>query len=467
VWWIYDCLVVAIVWLGLVPFTIVQIVRRVATLEDLRQRLARVTLPSPRGVRIVVHAVSAGEMTAAGAFIKTLAAVRPDWTVVLTSGTRDGALLADALRTRLPSIEAAISLPWDRRRAIGRWLQSLGCSAVVVVEPEIWPNLFDACGRHEVPLLLVNGHIYPRDVARYRLAKRFFRRVLRLPRWIGVQSDVERGRFEEIGAPAERMTVTGSLKFDVAAIDWSAGLADRIKPAQGAGPTIIGGSTYGLEEVALLEALERLRPQVKGLRMILAPRYVTRARGVAATAASFGFRTVLGSALAASAEPWQVLVVDRLGELAALYALADVAFVGGTMIPRGGHNVLEPAARGRSPVVGPFTEHISEFVDGLTAAGGVVRLQDAQSSTLGDAIEGLLVDDELRRESGTRAREYCLGRMGAADQSVIALIDCVERQAGAAPVSARGPRRAPPETWRLDANDAASSEAAATPRQGW
>ena len=132
------------------------------------------TLPSPRGPRIVVHAVSAGEMTAAGRSSKAGGGAsgldgRPH---VRHSRRR---ALADALRARLPSIEAAISLPWDRRRALGRWLHALGCSAVVVVEPEIWPNLYDACGRHEVPLLLVNGHIYPRDVARYRLAKPFFR----------------------------------------------------------------------------------------------------------------------------------------------------------------------------------------------------------------------------------------------------------------------------------------------------
>ena len=464
--WIYDCLVVAIVWLVLAPFTIAQIVRRTATLEDLRQRLGRITLPSPRGVRIVVHAVSAGEMTAAAAFIQKLAAARPDWTVVLTSGTRDGAALAGALRTRLSSIEAVINLPWDRRRALERWLRSLGCSAVVVVEPEIWPNLYDACGRQEVRLLLVNGHIYPHDVSRYRLARRFFRHVLRMPDWIGVQSEVERGRFAEIGASVDRMTVTGSLKFDVAATDWSSALADRIKAVEAPGLTLIGGSTYELEEHALLEALGRLRPRVKQLRLILAPRHVARASEVAATATSFGLRAVLGSALTTAAEPWQVLVVDRLGELAALYAVADVAFVGGTMVPRGGHNLLEPAARGRPIVVGPYTEHITEFVEGLAAAGGAVRMRDAESSTLVNAVESLLVDDGLRRESGRRAREYCRGRMGAAGQSVGALIACVER-AGAVSISARDPQHAPPETWRLDANEAASSGGAARHRQGW
>ena len=121
--------------------------------------------------------------------------------------------------------------------------------------------------------------------------------------------------------------------------------------------------------------------------MILAPRYVTRARDVAATATSFGFRTVLGSTLASSTEPWQVLVVDRLGELAALYAVADVVFVGGTMIPRGGHNLLEPAARGRSIVVGPFTEHITEFVDGLGGRRRGRSLHDPQTSTLVNAFK--------------------------------------------------------------------------------
>src|SRR5262245_5121161 len=245
---VYDGLVGAAVWAVLVPFTIAQIARRVATFTELRERLGRVRLPPPRGIRIVVHAVSAGEMAAAGAFIQRLQTERPEWTVVVTAGTRDGRAVANRLRARLPSIEAVIALPWDRRRAIERWLRALACSGVVIVEPEIWPNLYEACGRERVPLVLVNGHVYPRDVARYRLARWLFAHVLQRADWIGVQSAAERDRFRTIGAPDARMSIAGSLKLDSAADDWSSTLARFVQAAAPRGCTLIGGSTYALEE---------------------------------------------------------------------------------------------------------------------------------------------------------------------------------------------------------------------------
>jgi 3-deoxy-D-manno-octulosonic-acid transferase len=462
---VYGRLVAIVVWAVLVPFTLAQIARHAATFAELRERLGRVVLPPPRGVRIVVHAVSAGEMAAAGAFIQRLQAERPEWTVVATAGTRDGRAVANRLRTRLPTIEAVIGLPWDRRGAIERWLGGLACCGVVIVEPEIWPSLYEACGRKRVPLLLVNGHVYPRDVARYRLARWLFTHVLQRPAWIGVQSAAERDRFRAIGALDHRVSIAGSLKLDAAAEAWTSALAHLVRAVEPRGRTLIGGSTYALEESALLDGLERLRSRVGPTRLILAPRHVERATEVLTAAASRGFRAMSASALSASPQPWDVLVLDRLGELAALYAAADVAFVGGSMVPRGGHNVLEPAARGVAVVVGPHTEHIREVVDDLAAAGGIVRMRDAEAATLVETVETLFSDDCWRNSLGTRAREHCLGRTGAAAQSVAALIACVEREKSA--VSARGLPRVPQETWRRDASGRASSGGVATPRQGW
>src|SRR5262249_55032884 len=153
---------------------------------------------------------------AAIAFIRQLAALRPCWRVVVTCGTEDARRITRALAPRVPAIEAVVLLPWDRARPVAGWLDALSPDAVVVVEPEIWPNLYAACGECGVPLLLVNAHMYPSDLRRYRLVRRFIRRTLQIPTWIGVQTERDRAAFVELGAPSDHVVVAGNLKFDAA-----------------------------------------------------------------------------------------------------------------------------------------------------------------------------------------------------------------------------------------------------------
>ncbi len=450
---IYDALIGLVVWTALVPFTLLQVVRGRTTFRELAERLGLTRIPPAASPRILVHAVSAGEAMAAGAFIRALADQRPHWSVIVTCGNRDARAIAIALQPHLPAIEAVIALPWDRGTAIRRWLRTLRPSAVVVVEPEIWPNLYRACGALQIPLLLVNGHLSGRDVTRYRAARRFFAQVMSVPAWIGVQTEAERHRFAAIGAPAERIAIAGSLKFDAAIDRHETAIWNAVNAARQAGHLLlIGGSTYPGDEDLLMQTLEQLRGRFPSLRLILAPRHVTRANRVVARGRARGHKVVDTSAIGTAA--WDVLVVDRLGELSGLYALADVAVVGGTLTARGGHNVLEAARHGCAIIVGPHVHHIRNVVEGLASVDGIIRLSDVRVDDVRDAVARLLDDEAARRKLGQRAQTYCAQRRGAARSSVEAMLGVV-RVPPEMTFTARARSRAQPERRPLGASDGA------------
>jgi 3-deoxy-D-manno-octulosonic-acid transferase len=217
-WLLYGALVEAAVWLLLVPWNSVQRARGRVTNGDVREWLGAASIaPRRTARRIVVHAVSAGEMAAAGAFVAAIGRTRPDWSVVLTCGNHAGRAMAAHLEQQFASVEQVLFLPWDRRAAVDRFVRRAEADAFVIVEPEIWPNLYRACERAGVPMFLVNARIYPRDVERYRLVRWFLADVLRLPAWIAAQSERDSAALVSIGAPAARVRVEGSFKFDVAA----------------------------------------------------------------------------------------------------------------------------------------------------------------------------------------------------------------------------------------------------------
>src|SRR5262245_17409573 len=213
---VYAVVIEAVVWSALVPVAIAKMALGRSSARELRDRMG-ITAERPqrdRGQpRILVHAVSAGEMNAARPLVSGLAA--RGCRVVLTTGTRAGLEAAAKLAAEQPCVERSVYLPWDRR-AIRPWLRSIAPDAVIVIETEIWPNLFAVCRSLRVPLFIANGRIRVRDVRRYRIARGFFRHVLACAEWIGVQSPRERDAFIAIGAPPERVTVAGNLKFDAA-----------------------------------------------------------------------------------------------------------------------------------------------------------------------------------------------------------------------------------------------------------
>jgi 3-deoxy-D-manno-octulosonic-acid transferase len=457
---LYDAAVPVVVWTALVPWTLLNIARGRATWADLREWLGGFPrggiAPAPAHTpRIVVHAVSAGEATAAVALIQALLRAEPSWTVVMTVGNRDGRDMARAAAADLRGITHVVRLPWDRRRILARWLRDWQAAAVVVVEPEYWPALYRACGGHGVPLLLVNARVYPRDVPRYRLVRGLMQATLRHARWIGAPSPEERDRLAAIGAPTDRIHVVGNLKFDRSA----PAVADRTaqdvaRHPEASALTIVAGSTHPEDEAPLLDAYTALRRRFPALRLILAPRHVQRAADVVGEVQARGFRARIAGTGGAPDAAWDVLVLDRIGELAAVYQRADIAFVGGTLGDRGGHNVAEPARAGRAIVVGPSIAHVGDMVASLTTVDAIVRLPDARAATLIETFERLLTDPAARLDMGRRARAWHEQQGGAARRCADAIIAAVETTSSGRTISARGRRPDEEATWPLGASAA-------------
>ncbi len=397
---LYALLAEIAVWSVLFPLELLHIAIGRAPAGVLEERLGRATGGRDRArPPILVHAVSAGEMAAAGPLVARLGAGPEGAEVVLTTGNAAGRRAAGLIRRQDGSSVPVSYLPWDRPRAVDRWLGTLAPAAVVIVETEIWPGLFLACRRRGIPLVVVNGRIYPRDVARYRIAKGFFRSVLACPAAIGVQSAAERDRFLAIGAPADRVVIGGDLKRDAPA----ASIRSAACVPSGR-PLVVAGSTHPGEERLLLAALAGLRRDFPHAGLVVAPRHPRRTGAVARLAASAGFRVALHSEGPGPTARADVVVVDEIGPLAALYAAADVALIGGSFVPMGGHNPLEAAAHSRAIVIGPSTGHVDGAVELLEAAGGIVRVRSADAVSLEAALSGLLADTPRREAMGAAAR---------------------------------------------------------------
>jgi 3-deoxy-D-manno-octulosonic-acid transferase len=413
---LYDLLVAAAVALVLVPWELARRLARRTGPEVLRQRLGNGVPETGPGVRVLVHAVSVGEMAAAGALVSELARRIPDVSILLTTGNGDGLAAAERLRARHPEIRSVSLIPWDRRRGMRRWLRRVRPAFATVVETEIWPNLFRACADLSIPLSIVNGRMPPREAGRYRLAHPFFRKVLRTLEWIEAQTEADRRRFIEIGAVPDRVTAGGNLKFDAAAAEPAAEMAREES-------LVVAGSTHAPEERILIDALRTLRGRNPSARLALAPRQVSRARRIARWARTAGFEVAFGSD---RSDAWDVLVVDRLGDLAPLYARGSIAVIGGTFAARGGQNPLEAAGRACAIVAGPSRDNFAEIFAGLDADRAIASADVARVSIV---LESLLADPDRRREMGRRAREFRLAGRGAAGR-------CAQRIASELPVAA-------------------------------
>ena len=399
---LYDLLVGATVALLLVPWELARRLAKRSGPDVLRQRLGESFPDDGPGPRILIHAVSVGEMAGAGSLACALAARIPNASIQLATGNRDGLAAAERLRERQPAIRSVSLIPWDRRAAMRRWLRRSRPDFVAVVETEIWPNLFRACAELSVPIAIVNGRMPPREAGRYRLAGPFFRRILDRAAWIEAQTEDDRRRFVAIGADPARVTVGGNLKFDAEPGETAPKESDRDEQL------VVGGSTHAPEERLLLEALRTLRARHPSMRLALAPRRISRARDVARRARAGGFRAAHDSD---GAGAWDVLVVERIGGLAPLYARAGIAVVGGTFADRGGQSPLEAARSACAIVAGPSRGNFAEVFAGLEGAGAV---ESTDGDRLGACLASLLGDRERRRELGRRAREFSLSGRGAA-----------------------------------------------------
>jgi 3-deoxy-D-manno-octulosonic-acid transferase len=381
---------------------------------NLRERLGLGRHEPPAGPCGWIHAVSVGEAIAAAPLVEGLRRTWPALPLVVSTVTETGARV---VRERFGGLARHRYLPLDFPGAARRVIASLEPAFFIGMETELWPNLLNALAARNVPTMIANGRLSDRSFRRYRLVRHAMRRVLGQVTVFAMQSDEDARRMIALGAPPERVVVTGNLKHEP--LPDPAGVADlwhRLLGLAAGQPVWIAGSTHRGEEEAVLEAHRRALGERPGLVLVLAPRHPERVGEVIGLAAGRGFTAVRRSELpgktqAGRATPAPVIVLDTVGELAQIYSIGDVVFVGGSLIPLGGHNMLEPALRGKPVLFGPHTGNFRDAAAILLAGGGGHVVRDA--GELADALQRWLDDPAQRMRVGAAAREAAASRHGA------------------------------------------------------
>ncbi len=370
-----------------------------------------------------IHAVSVGEVLAARPLVPALRERLPGHRLFLSTTTMTGNAVA---KRAVRGIDGLFYAPFDFPHPVRHALSVVNPSLLVLVETELWPNLIHEARRRGTRVAVVNGRISPRSLRRYLRARALVRRVLAEVDLFLMQGDAHAERIRAMGAPAERVRVTGNLKFDaVEPGRVPERLARMLQPAAPSPcPLWIAGSTVDGEEELVLSAFHRVRQRVPQARLLVAPRHPERFEAVAPLVEAAGFRCLRRTALDPLA--WQdgeVMLLDTLGELSQLYALASVVFVGGSLVPSGGHNILEPAVAGKPVIVGPHMENFQEIADQFRAEQAMVQVGSADE--LAEQVASLLLDDRRRLGLGERARELVVRNRGAVDRSTDALASLV------------------------------------------
>jgi 3-deoxy-D-manno-octulosonic-acid transferase len=413
---LYSCLLAAGMLLAL-PYWLYQILRHGKYGAGFAERAGRVperllagdaNLQDRRRRVIWVHAVSVGEVLAVSGLIQEMKQKFSRYRIVISTTTDTGQNLA---RQRFGE-ENVFYFPMDLEFAIRPYLQALQPELVVLAETEFWPNFLHLAHASDARIAVVNGRISDRSWPRYRRFRWALRRMLAHVDLFLAQTPEDGARLQSIGADPERIRVTGNLKFDVIQTAPPPIVENlrRSLAAEGAAPVLVCGSTVEGEEPLLIKAYENVRVEHPRALMILAPRHPERFDEVAILLQQLEIPSVRRSRWQGEPLAGGVLLVDSIGELAALYSLADVAFVGGSLVPRGGHNIIEPAQHGVAIVVGNHTENFRDIVSLFQSRDAVRTVGMAELPLI---LMQLLANETERRALGHRAQETMRSQAGA------------------------------------------------------
>jgi 3-deoxy-D-manno-octulosonic-acid transferase len=401
------------------PFWLYQILRHGKYRRGFSERMGKVPkrLRSASGQPVIwIHAVSVGEVLAVSGLVGQMHRHLPQCRVVISTTTDSG---QDLARKRFGE-ENVFYFPMDFAFAIRPYMRALRPELVVLAETEFWPNFLRIAHGCGAQVAVVNGRISDRSWPRYQRFRWALRRMLANVDLFLSQTEQDKARLESIGAEARRVQVSGNLKFDVS-LPTPPAIVETLRHSlavEGAGPVLVCGSTVEDEEPPLLRAFENVRVSHPRAVMVLAPRHPERFEAVASLLQQMGILTHRRSQWHGEPLAGGVLLVDTIGELAALYALADVAFVGGSLVPRGGHNIIEPAQHGVAIVTGNHTENFRDIV-GLFQSRDAVRIVGLAELPL--MLMQLLDNDADRIGLGRRAKETILSQMGATSHTLEAL----------------------------------------------
>jgi len=364
------------------------------------------------GGSIWIHAVSVGEVQAAVPLIKSLKNQFPDRRLLVTTVTPTGAARVAALFG--DSVQHCY-IPFETPYAVTRFFNSVQPDIALILETEIWPNLYHECGQREVPLVLVSARISPNSLDTYRRFLPLFRETLSYGIVIAAQSEIDAERFRALGAAPERTKVTGNIKFDIELPEdlLERGEAFRRDNFEGR-PVWVAASTHDREEEQVLDAHEQLSKRFPDALLILVPRHPERFAAVRSLLHRKGLSFVARTDGTPCTSDTQVYLGDTMGDVPLFYAAANVAFVGGSLVPIGGHNLLEPAALGRPVVTGPHLFHTQDIASKFEKLGASIAVNNA--GQLAVAVADLFADEATATDIGNRGRELVQQNKGALDR---------------------------------------------------
>jgi len=408
------------------PYWVFKVIATNKYRGSFRQRLG-IKLPrcSPGTRPFWVHAVSVGEVLAAKSLISGLQSSRPDLPIVISTVTLTGQAMA---QKEFKSAAGIFYFPFDFAFSVNRFLKCLSPRSVLLMETELWPNFIDCCRRRGVPVLMANGRISNQSFKRYKRVNFFIREMLHALAAIGAQTEDDAARFLELGATEKQLRITGNLKFDYALpaqdaeSDWLNLIRASIGP-ESRGHVIVAGSTMKGEEAFLLDAYHAIHAIIPQARLILAPRHPERFDEVAVLAQQSGRKFVRRSQLGADPQNAEILLLDSIGELRAVYSLASVAVIGGSFLPFGGHNPLEPAALRKVIVFGPEMFNFKEISELF------IRESAALRCTLDDlprVLLDVLKNPELQNAYGKRAFDTLRRNQGATAATLNLLLPYIQ-----------------------------------------
>jgi 3-deoxy-D-manno-octulosonic-acid transferase len=428
------------------PYLLYQAIRYRKYIASLPQRMGYlpVSFNLDGDESIWIHAVSVGEVLTVRALLPELHERYPRLRIFVSTTTMAGQQVA---KTNLPYVDEVFYFPFDLGFIVNRTLRLVRPRLFVMMETEIWPNLLRACHRDGVKTALVNGRISSRSFPRYRLVRFFFRRVLAHVDRFCMQGEESARRIIELGAPRERVSVTGSLKFD--SLEFGPARSMPAPPRFGAPPpapvvhdvhqrgrtrvlryfrvapnrpVVIAASTLKGEEELVLEAFQRIRATMPTALLIIAPRKPERFTDVERLVRRAGWNVARRTELRVDAEPRNdVVILDTIGELAQVFQVATAVFVGGSLVDAGGHNILEPAVFGKPIVFGPHMQNFAEIARTFLDNGAAIQVRSGRE--LESVLVELLTDSVRRASLGAAARALVEANRGARGKSLAVLAE--------------------------------------------
>ncbi len=432
---VYNFLQILFLALGLpllVPLVLIRRKYRGRIMTRLGFSPAKVLAAGPpgRGKIIWIHALSVGEVTSALPLVRGIRERMPTAVIIFSAATRTGMEVAEQYIR--PFADQVVPAPLDLLFAVNRYIRTIRPDLFILIESDFWPNWLNQLRKHDIPAMLVNGRMSDRSFRRYRRFGLFFKPMFRYLTLLSMQTEEGAAQMRQLGLPGQRILSLGNLKYDTAPAAHKT--EDRQEAWRQAAPNItrdsivwLCGSTHRGEEEIILDAYAGLKTGTDRLALIIAPRDIGRSREIMRLAETRGLRA--GRRTAPPGRPGRMLILDTIGELASFYRLARVAFIGGSLVARGGHNPLEAAACGVPVLFGPHMEDFREIARDLVQCGGGATVSSAAELTV--AVQRILDDDRVRASMSAAAAGLVAANKGVVARHLHEIERLLGKPAGA------------------------------------